>query len=108
VLGYKEVVFNERAIAAYYFIDNVFFMGEYIFKDTSEEIGEKCIRPYLENGTELEDNFYVENTHDRIIHFQNNGFNIDIKYLTREDDNIIGVLKEYHDTMTSRTLNIET
>lgn len=108
VLGYQELIQGKKVIAAYYFIDDIFFMGEYIFRETADEIREKCISPYIDTSKIKLDNFYIENTHERIIHYQNTGFNIDIKFLSREDEKILGTLKEYHDAMTSRQLIIDT
>lgn len=106
VVGYQEMISNKKGIAAYYFIDDLFFMGEYILKETSDETKETIMKPYLDPMA-TEDNFYVENTHDRIIHFQNTGFTIEIKFLTREDKKIIDTLKRYHDQMTTKTLTVE-
>lgn len=107
VLGYKENISGKKGIAAFYFINDLFFMGEYIFKDISEDIKKKCLRQFVDTDTLSGDNFYIENTHERIIHYQDTGFSIDIKYLSREDKEVIAVLKEYHDKMTSKTFQME-
>jgi hypothetical protein len=107
VLGYLENVSDQKVIAAYYFFDDIFFMGEYIFKKPSDEVKEKYIQPYYDLNSLQGDNFYIENTRKRIIHYQNNGISIDVKYLTREDNRILHTLKEYHDHMTKRELVVE-
>jgi hypothetical protein len=38
VLGYQDKAASKKSITAYYFFNDMFFMGEYIFKETSKEI----------------------------------------------------------------------
>ena len=107
VLGYKNEISGQKGTAAYYFIDNLFFMGEYIFKETDEKVKENYIRHFLDLKKISGDNFYIENTEERIIHYQDTGFSIDIKYLSRENKRIIETLRAYHEDMTSKTLKVE-
>jgi len=107
VAGYQETVEGHKATAVFYFIDELFFMGEYIFKRENGKAKEQCIGHYLDIRTLSEENFYIINTQDRIIHFQDTGFSTDIKFLSREDRNIIETLKAYLERMTSRTLHVE-
>jgi hypothetical protein len=51
-----------------------------------------------------EDNFYIENTKNRIIHFQNTGFTVEIKYLNRENKEIIDNLNGYYQIITGKKL----
>lgn len=107
VVGYQEKISGQKGIASYYFIDDLFFMGEYIFKQNSDKIKKIFLEPFIDVKKVSEDNFYIENTHDRVIHYQDTGFSIDIKYLSREDKQILDLLKTYHDAMTSKTLTVE-
>jgi hypothetical protein len=106
-VGYQEVIANKKGTAVYYFFNDTFFMGEYIFKENSDQIRNICIGPYSDTGIIEDDNFYIENTSDRIIHYRDNGFTTDVKFLSLEDEKILEVLKRYHDRVTKRTLVME-
>jgi hypothetical protein len=107
VVGYQELVGAQKATAVYYFIDDLFFMGEYIFKKENGNAKEHCIGRYVDLSKVGEDNFYILNTQDRILHYQDTGFTVEIKYLSREDKQILSILKAYHDHMTLKKLNVE-
>jgi hypothetical protein len=107
VAGYQEIIGGQKGTAVYYFIDDLFFMGEYIFKRDKAMVMQECIRPYVDPTRISADNFYIINTQDRIVHYQDTGFSVDIKYLSREDRRILETLKSYHDEMTSKKLKME-
>lgn len=94
-LGYRSTIAGSKAVIIYYFMNDSFFMGEYIFKNPKTNIKNTLAEQYLEKRELTEDNFYIENTKNRIIHFHNTGFTVDIKFLNREDPNIINNLTEY-------------
>jgi len=94
-LGYKGLIAGSSAICAFYFMNDSFFMGEYIFKNPKTDIKSSLLDHFLSIKELAEDNFYIENTKNRIIHYQNTGFSVDIKYLNRENGTIINNLKEY-------------
>jgi hypothetical protein len=100
-LGYNETVNGSKAISVYYFMNDLFFMGEYIFKNPKTDIKSSLIDHFLDSGAISSDNFYIENSKDRVIHFLDTGFTIDIKYLSREDHEIIGTLQDYYTQLTS-------
>ncbi len=100
--GYPVKVDMKKATAVYYFMNDHFFMGEYIFKSISPLIKENLLSYYFENNQCVNDNFYIENSGKRIIHFQDTGFTIDIKFLCQEDDEIIQNLKKYYEKLSSK------
>jgi hypothetical protein len=94
-LGYQEKVAGSKATLVFYFMNDLFFMGEYIFRNPKQPIKESLVGHFMENETISHDNFFIENTRRRIVHYQDTGFTIDIKYLSEEDDNIMEKLNEY-------------
>jgi hypothetical protein len=101
-LGYRTKILGSKAILVFYFMNDQFFMGEYIFKNPRTNIKEKISEQFLENQELNEDNFYIENTKDRIIHFQNTGFTVDIKYFNKENPQIVRNLSEYFNFITGK------
>jgi hypothetical protein len=106
-VGYHNNIGGSKAVMVYYFMDDLFFMGEYIFKNPRTDVKSSLIGHFLDTKGIAEENFYIENSKDRIIHYQNTGFTIDIKYLSREDQTIIDNLEAYHKMVTGKKLEVE-
>ena len=106
-LGYQSTTAGSRAIIVFYFMNDSFFMGEYIFKNPKTDIKASLFSHFLEVKEPSEDNFYIENTKNRIIHFQNTGFTVDIKYLNKENKDIIDNLNGYYNFVTGKKLIVE-
>jgi len=106
-LGYQATIAGSKAILVFYFMNDYFFMGEYIFKNPKSNIKASLIAYFLEVKDLSGDNFYIENTKDRIIYFRNRGFTVDIKYLNRENKAIIENLKQYYMKVTGEKLVME-
>jgi hypothetical protein len=95
-VGYQANIAGSKAITVFYFMNDSFFMGEYIFKNPKTDIKTSLINHFLESKEIDDDNFYIDNTKNRIIHYQDTGFTVDIKYLNREDSAIIQNLTGYY------------
>jgi hypothetical protein len=108
VLGYKSTVSGSKAIIVFYFMNDLFFMGEYIFKNPKTDIKAGMSALYLEKLELTEDSFYIENTKNRIIHFEDTGAKVDIKFLNREDQTIINKLTDYYSFKTGKQIVAET
>ncbi len=106
-LGYQSTVMGSKAVIVYYFMNDAFFMGEYIFKNPKTNVKAKLAEHFLDKQELLDDNFYIENTKDRVIHYRNTGFTVDIKFLNREDRAVIENLQEYYKYITGKKLNRE-
>ncbi len=113
IIGYKEQMLNTDMKALYYFIDNTFFMGEYVFKEitheTINEISNLLQKKYLDDKlTEGTDDFYIENK-DTMIYFSYTGFALILGYYCRKDTQINNILEEYFTEMrtTSGDIKIE-
>ena len=96
-LGYHSTIAGSNSILVFYFMNDSFFMGEYIFKNPKTNIKASLIDHFLDINEFSHDNFYIENTKNRIIHFQNTGFTVDIKYLNKENEAIEARILEKHD-----------
>jgi hypothetical protein len=107
-LGYHATIAGSNSILVFYFMNDSFFMGEYIFKKPKNDIKGSLTDHFLEIKDLPGDNFYIENTKDRIIHYQNTGFTVDIKYLSRENKAIIENLKQYYNKVTGKKLVLKT
>ena len=106
-VGYQETIAGSKAILVFYFMNDSFFMGEYIFKNPKTNVKASLVEYFLNRQELSDDNFYIENTKNRIIHYQNNGFTVDIKYLNRENQDIIDNLKDYYDFIKGKKIVME-
>lgn len=100
ILGHKEQMYNTDMKALYYFIDNEFFMGEYVFKEINNEtinkISNLLQKKYLDDIlTEGTDDFYIEDKDNTIIYFSYTGFSLILRYYYRKDTQINNILEEY-------------
>jgi hypothetical protein len=103
--GYQEKIAGSRAVTVFYFMNDLFFMGEYIFKNPRTKIKESLVSHFLSDQQIELDNFFIENTKDRIVHYQDTGFTVDIKYITEENDSISETLKAYlNQVMTKKKM----
>lgn len=104
-LGYTKQVFNTSLKALFYFLDDTFFMGEYILKDLEPD-KKNTIQKILKDNYELDETptgsrFYISNTLNRKIYYFDNGFSVSIKYISLENEKINKVLFEYYDNYFS-------
>ncbi|MCK4638592.1 MAG: hypothetical protein KAT33_04170 [Bacteroidales bacterium] len=100
IIGHKEQMLNTDMKALYYFIDNKFFMGEYVFKEITHEtinkISNLLQKKYLDDIlTEGTDDFYIENKDNIIIYFSYTGFALILRYYCWKDTQINNILEEY-------------
>jgi len=106
-LGYQSNIAGSKSINVFYFMNDLFFMGEYIFKNPRTDVKKNLVEHFLGHNDLASDNFYIENTKDRIIHYNDNGFTVDIKYLSKEDETIINNLHGYYSFITGKKLVME-
>jgi hypothetical protein len=101
-VGYHAIVAGSKAVTVFYFMNDSFFMGEYIFKNPKTDIKSSFLNHFLELKTIEDDNFYIDNPKNRIIHYQDTGFTVDIKYLNREESSIIDNLTAYYNYLQGK------
>jgi len=100
LVGYNESLQNMKMRTMFYFINNLFAMGEYHFPDLHrikrEEILAPLTRKYLNNIDIQSDNFYITDHSGNKIHFENNGFSITMRYYFHGDEKINGILNSVY------------
>lgn len=102
VIGYNQSKFDTDILTLYYFINNVFFMGEYIInnitKINTENISKIILNKYFKQSIENSNSFYIENTNDTTIYFGDNGFSLFIKYFYLKNTQINDYIDKYLET----------
>ena len=92
VLGFKEKKFDTNMKTLYYFLNDKFFFGEYVFSDVQKLditiITNAIFKKYNIENFKIEDRFYISDNSNSEIGFMNNGITLSIKYLCRNDSNI--------------------
>jgi hypothetical protein len=106
-IGYQAIISGSKAVLVFYFMNDSFFMGEYIFKNPKNDIKTSLMAHFIGNEDISSDNFYIENSKGCIIHFQDTGFSIDIKYLTIENQAVIETLDQYFIKVTGKKIKVE-
>lgn len=98
VLGFKSTIQGSSVRSLYFFLDNRFFMGQFTHKPTLQQTNNPAYNALLQkyiNADKPEDKaFYIEGKQRRIF-YENNGFNILIRYINFEDESITTLLEEY-------------
>ena len=99
VIGYRETLFSTEIKSYYFFLNNRFFMGEYIFKETGNdkiaELAQILHKKYLGGLKAKSDNFLIRGANQSFIRFEHSGFYLSIKYLSRADQKIAEMLDQY-------------
>ncbi|MBM3404899.1 MAG: hypothetical protein FJY10_08425 [Bacteroidetes bacterium] len=84
VAGYWETIFNSEVKMLFFFIDDIFFMGEYLFREKSlahlDEIVPILESKYMREKIGSRENFYLMDEDQSMIFLGNNGFNVFIQY----------------------------
>jgi len=89
VMGYHETLQGMKMRSMYFFVNDRFIMGEYLFPDISHLNPAGLARTfsvkYLDDHPVENDVFYITDTSGNQLNFENNGFTISIKYLFMGD-----------------------
>ncbi len=96
VVGYQDTFHQKKMKSLFYFIEDKFFMGEFVFSETRRmdptQVKEGISEKYLD-GVKLEaDTLYVEGPLGNILNYHDNGFFASVKYLYRGDSSINEIL----------------
>jgi len=96
VVGYNETLQGMKMKSLYYFIDNQFLMGEYVFPELLRvkpvKIKETLSAKYLNKVSLDGDVFYITDNEGNKLCYEYNGFSIGIKYLYLGDTGLTQVL----------------
>ena len=90
VMGYNETLQGLKMKSMYFFLNDHFVMGEFLFSDLMRLKPVKLVATlsskYL-NGKSIEkDVFYITDTKGNKLNYEHNGFSISIKYLFMGDN----------------------
>ncbi|MFC2101360.1 hypothetical protein ACFLS7_00020 [Bacteroidota bacterium] len=96
VVGYFETFQQKKMRSLFYFLEDEFFMGEFVFSETRRmdptQVVEGISEKYL-NGEKIEsDSFYIEGPIGNSLNYHDNGFYASVKYLYRGDSHINEIL----------------
>ncbi|MEI7661353.1 MAG: hypothetical protein WCK34_04115 [Bacteroidota bacterium] len=99
VAGYHETLQGIRMRSLYFFVNDLFVMGEFLFSDLLRMKPATLVATlsakYL-NGIPVESEvFYIKDTHGNQINYEHNGFSISIKYLYKGDQTTNMVLSAF-------------
>ncbi|MEI8047523.1 MAG: hypothetical protein WCI92_09105 [Bacteroidota bacterium] len=99
IMGFSEEIMGNTIREHYFFANNIFFMGEYIFSDVSKEnttkIVEMLVSKYDITLPFDRDLFFIRDTNDSVICFENNYFTISIQYINLKNPFVVDVLDAY-------------
>jgi hypothetical protein len=99
IMGFLEEIIGNTIREHFFFANNIFVMGEYVFSDVSKENTTKIIEMLISKydvqipfDTDL---FYIRDTNDSVICFENNYFTITIQYINLKNPFVVDVLDAY-------------
>ncbi|MFH1296060.1 MAG: hypothetical protein ABIJ04_02160 [Bacteroidota bacterium] len=96
VVGYNETFHQKKMKSLFYFIEDEFVMGEFVFSETRRmdptQVQQALSQKYLDGETLSPDTFYIENPMGNILNYHDNGFFASVKYLYRGDTRINEIL----------------
>jgi hypothetical protein len=85
ILGRRTEVLGIETRELYYFMNDIYFMGEYSFSDTSKSKNELLTgmlsEKYKIESPIINESFYIQDDNESLISFDNNGFSITIQYI---------------------------
>jgi hypothetical protein len=96
VIGFNEALQGMKMKSLYYFIDEKFVMGEFVFADLFRVKPEKILNTlsikYLEGNELKADTIYLSDPKANILFYENNGFSICMRYFFSGDHQINEIL----------------
>lgn len=101
IVGYQDFIYESKIKSIYFFINDLFILGEYSFSDYSMaesiNISDLILNKYINESIKNIDEFYIEDSDKNSIYFKDNGFERSVKYLNltnKETRDIYNQLKE--------------
>lgn len=112
VLGFRENMFSHEVKTYYFFVNNLFFMGDYSFKETDQlnvnELAQILSKKYLENINLDSDDFLIEGANNVLIRFSSSGFHLSIKYLYKGNEHLNTLLDQFWAMMKTKKIETST
>ena len=99
VVGYRSEMFDIDMKSYFYFLNEKFFMGEYVFKNPSnEKLKELAViikKKYIPEQSLDSYDFLIMGINDSKLRFEHTGFNLSIKYMDFSNQDVIDQLENY-------------
>ena len=96
VIGYQEVLNQTKLKSVYFFINNHFVVGEYVFSDIAKlesmNISKIIVKKYISESIDKIEEFYIEDPSKNMIYFRDNGFELSVKYCNYGDNEVRKIL----------------
>jgi len=90
VVGYNELFQNKKMKSLFYFIENQFVMGEFVFSESRRmdptPIKEALSKKYLDGKALQSDTVYITGPEGNLLNYHDNGFYASVKYLYRGNE----------------------
>jgi len=103
VIGYSETFHQKKMKSLYYFIEDHFVMGEYIFSEHRRmdpgPVKEALSTKYLSGEHLPSDRIYIEDGKRHQLNFHDNGFYASVKYIYLGDSAIMEILNNVFNPM---------
>jgi hypothetical protein len=83
----------------YYFMNNIFFMGEFTFNNSSDATHDKLLAmlasKYNIDKSGAKETFYIRDNEESLIYFDDNGFSTSIQYTNLRKSYVYDVWNAY-------------
>jgi hypothetical protein len=109
IIGYQDIINESKIKSIYFFVNNIFILGEYSFADNSItesiDISKIIINKYINESIENIDEFYIEDLNNNCIYFKDNGFERSVKYFNNVSNDSRKIYNELKDLMLPTIAN---
>ena len=97
VIGYNESLQGLKMKSMYFFLNDRFIMGEFLFSDLMRakpsKLAGTLFSKYLNSIQAEKDVFYITDVKGNQLNYENNGFSVSIKYLFNGDSESNSILE---------------
>lgn len=112
ILGYAKDILNGETRSHFYFINEVFFMGEYyspdVFKTQPVAICKALADKYkISEIVDCNDCFFIRDEYGTVLHYKNTGFSIMIKYFNNSNPQVAAGLKDCVKQLTEVSMRLK-
>lgn len=103
IIGYQDILNESKIKSIYFFVNNIFILGEYSFADNSItesiDISKILIKKYITESIDDIEEFYIEDKNKNCIYFKDNGFERSVKYFNFVNDDSRKIYNELKELM---------
>ena len=98
VVGYQELVNKTKFKSIYFFINDKFCVGEYLFSEVGKveslNISKILMKKYITDSIDQIEEFYIDDVSGNVIYSRDNGFETSIKYCNFGNSEVKDILFE--------------